>query len=203
MRRFFVGLTLSLLVMLGAVQAQETGPEALVKETTEQVLAALEENAQLIEEDPQKLQSIVSDIVLPHFDFALMSRLVLARYWREASPEQQQQFVGEFRQLLIRTYGTSLSHYSGQKVEFLPSQPDPNPKRASVRTLIRQTDGPPVPVTYQLRQTGDSWKVFDVVIEGVSLVQNYRSSFAAEIQQSGLDALIARIHARNSRPSTE
>lgn len=203
MKRIIVALSLFLFVMAGAAQAQETTPEALVKQTTEKVLAALEENAALIKEDPQKIQALVGDIVLPHFDFALMSRLVLARYWREASPEQQKRFVDEFRQLLIRTYGTSLSHYSGQKVEFLPSQPDPDPKRATVRTLIRQADGPPIPVTYQLRQTGSDWKVFDVVIEGVSLVQNYRSSFAAEIQQGGLDALIARIHDRNLRPTAE
>jgi phospholipid transport system substrate-binding protein len=203
MKQIIAALSLSLFVIAGAVQAQETAPQALVRQTTEKVLAALDENAALIKEDPQKIQSLVGDIVLPHFDFALMSRLVLARYWREASPEQQKRFVDEFRQLLIRTYGTSLSHYSGQKVEFLPSQPDPDPKRATVRTLIRQADGPPVPVTYQLRQTGSDWKVFDVVIEGVSLVQNYRTSFAAEIQQGGLDALIARIHERNLRPVAE
>lgn len=199
MKRFIIALGLSLFILSTAL-AQETTPEELIKQTTEQVLAALEENAALIEEDPEKIQEMVGEIVLPHFDFVLMSQLVLARHWREADSEQQKRFVREFRQLLIRTYGTSLSHYSGQKVEFLPSKPDPNPKRATVRTLIRQSEGSPIPVNYQLRQTGDSWKVFDVVIEGISLVQNYRSSFAAEIQQSGLDGLIERVHERNTRP---
>src|SRR5690606_3107279 len=121
-----------------------------------------EQNKERLKDDPQAVQALVSEIVLPHFDFELMSRLVLARSWREASADQRQRFVNEVRQLLIRTYGTSLSQYSNQKVEYLPSQPDPDPKRATVRTQIRQSDGPPVPVVYQLRQTKDGWKVFDV-----------------------------------------
>lgn len=200
MKRLIAMLGLGLLLMAGAVQAQVSEPEALVRETTDRVLQALEQNKERLKNDPQAVQALVSEIVLPHFDFELMSRLVLARSWREASADQRQRFVNEFRQLLIRTYGTSLSQYSNQKVEYLPSQPDPDPKRATVRTQIRQSDGPPVPVVYQLRQTKDGWKVFDVVIEGISLVQNYRTSFAAEIRQGGLDALIQRIQERNSRP---
>lgn len=200
MKRLIAMLGLGLLLVAGAVQAQVSEPEALVRETTDRVLQALEQNKERLKNDPQAVQALVSEIVLPHFDFELMSRLVLARSWREASADQRQRFVNEFRQLLIRTYGTSLSQYSNQKVEYLPSQPDPDPKRATVRTQIRQSDGPPVPVVYQLRQTKDGWKVFDVVIEGISLVQNYRTSFAAEIRQGGLDALIQRIQERNSRP---
>jgi phospholipid transport system substrate-binding protein len=200
MKRLIAMLGFGLCVIVGAAQAQAPEAEALVRQTTEQVLSALEQNKERIKDDPLAVQALVGEIVLPHFDFELMSRLVLARGWREATPEQQKRFVSEFRQLLIRTYGTSLSHYSGQKVEYLPSQPDPDPKRATVRTLIRQAEGPPVPVTDQLRQTSSGWKAFEVVIEGVSLVQNYRTSFAAEIQQHGLDALIQRIHERNVRP---
>lgn len=200
MKRLIAMLTLALSLIAGVAQAQVSEPEALVRETTDKVLQALEQNKEQLKNDPQAVQALVGDLVLPHFDFELMSRLVLARGWREATPEQQRRFVNEFRQLLIRTYGTSLSQYSDQKVEYLPSQPDPDPKRATVRTQIRQSDGPPVPVVYQLRETKAGWKVFDVVIEGVSLVQNYRTSFAAEIRQNGLDALIDRIHERNSRP---
>lgn len=202
MKRMFAVLCLGLMVVSGAVHAQAEGPEALVKQTTDRVLDALEKNKAQIKQDPRAVLGIVKDIVLPHFDFELMSRLVLARNWRSASPEQQKQFVDEFRQLLIRTYGTSLSEYSGQKVEFLPTQPEPDPKRATVRTQIRQAGGPPIPITYHLRQTGSGWKVFDVVIEGVSLVQNYRTSFAAEVQQRGMDGLIERIRERNQNPST-
>ena len=203
MKRLMAILGMSLCVLTGAAQAQATDPEALVKQTTEQVLRTLEQNQARIKEDPQAVFGLVQDIVLPHFDFELMSRLVLARHWRTATPEQQQQFVEAFRQLLIRTYGTSLSQYSGQQVDFLPSPADPDPKRATARTQVRQPDGPPIPITYQLRQTGDTWKVFDVVIEGLSLVQNYRTSFASEIQQRGLDALIARIQERNRSSTAE
>jgi phospholipid transport system substrate-binding protein len=201
MKRLIAILCLSLFILNGMAQAQPEGPEALVKQTTDQVLSALEQNKARIKADPQAVLGLVQDIVLPHFDFELMSRLVLARNWRDATPEQQERFVGEFRQLLIRTYGTSLSEYSGQKVEFLPSRAEPDPKRATVRTQIRQDAGQPIPITYHLRQTGDGWKVFDVVIEGVSLVQNYRTSFASEIQQRGLDGLIDRIRERNQKPA--
>lgn len=200
MKRLIAALGLGLAAVFAA-QAQTTEPEMLVKQTTEQVLSALEQNKARIEQDPQAVLGLVKEIVLPHFDFELMSRLVLARNWRDATPDQQKRFVEEFRQLLIRTYGTSLSQYSGQKVEFLPSQSDPDPKRATVRTQIRQVEGRPIPITYQLRRTGGGWKVFDVVIEGVSLVQNYRSSFASDIQQHGLDRLIERIRERNRKPA--
>jgi len=185
--------------LAGLVAAQEAAqsPEALVKDTTEKVLAALENHQDEIKANPQAVMPLVRDIVLPQFDFVQMSKLVLARNWREASPEQQQRFVEEFRELLIRTYGTSLSQYSGQKVNYLPNPPSPQPDRATVRTEIVQPSGPPIPVVYQLRQGKDGWKVFDVVIEGVSLVQNYRSTFNSEIQQGGIDGLISKLSERN------
>jgi|HigsolmetaAR201D_1030396.scaffolds.fasta_scaffold03603_8 ABC-type transport system involved in resistance to organic solvents, auxiliary component len=182
---------------LAAAQEAAQSPEALVKDTTEKVLAALENHQDEIKANPQAVMPLVRDIVLPQFDFVQMSKLVLARNWREASPEQQQRFVEEFRELLIRTYGTSLSQYSGQKVNYLPNPPSPQPDRATVRTEIVQPSGPPIPVVYQLRQGKDGWKVFDVVIEGVSLVQNYRSTFNSEIQQGGIDGLISKLSERN------
>lgn len=182
---------------LAAAQEAAQSPEALVKDTTEKVLAALENHQDEIKANPQAVMPLVRDIVLPQFDFVQMSKLVLARNWREASPEQQQRFVEEFRELLIRTYGTSLSQYSGQKVNYLPNPPSPQPDRATVRTEIVQSSGPPIPVVYQLRQGKDGWKVFDVVIEGVSLVQNYRSTFNSEIQQGGIDGLISKLSERN------
>jgi phospholipid transport system substrate-binding protein len=200
MKRFLATLCLSFLLVAGAAQAQVQEPGELIKQTTEQVLNALEQNQDRIKQDPQAVLPLVRDIVLPHFDFELMSRLVLARNWREASPEQQKRFVDEFRQLLIRTYGTSLSQYSGQKVEFLPVQKDPDPKRVTVPTLIRRAEGPAIPINYQLRLTNDGWKVFDVVIESVSLIQNYRTSFQSEVQRYGIDGLIKRIAERNQKP---
>lgn len=194
--------TAALIAMLAFAAARAaTSPEALVKQTTDQVLAALERNQAQIKQDPQAVLPLVRDIVLPHFDFELMSRLVLARHWRTATPEQQQRFVEQFRDLLIRTYGTSLAKYSGQKVNFLPMQPSPEPDRATVRTEVLQPGGPPLPVVYQLRQTKDGWKVFDVVIEGLSLVQNYRNEYASIVQQVGIDGLIKKMAARNEGKS--
>jgi phospholipid transport system substrate-binding protein len=196
--RLLSSLVLGLAVVIGGVaQAQKLSPEALVKQTTEQVLTTLEQNKDKVESDPQAVANLVRGIVLPHFDFELMSRFVLARNWRTATPEQQQRFVEQFRELLIRTYATSLSEYSGQEVKYLPNPPAPNDKRATVRTEIVQADGPAIPLQYMLREGADGWKVFDVVIDGVSLVQNYRTSFASEVQQRGLEGLIGRLVERN------
>jgi len=191
-----VAMTFALVGLASAQQAADS-PEAVVKDTTEKVLAALKDHQAEVKANPQAVMPLVRDIVLPQFDFVLMSKLVLARNWRDASPEQQQRFVEEFRDLLIRTYGTSLSQYSGQKVNYLPNQPSPQPDRATVRTEIVQPSGPAIPVVYQLRQGKDGWKVFDVVIEGVSLVQNYRSTFNSEIQQGGIEGLITKLSERN------
>ena len=189
-------LALSLSLLVGVAAAQ-TPPDVLVKETTDRVLNELEERKAQLKQNPGTAGELVREIVLPHFDFALMSRLVLARNWRTATPEQQERFTEQFQELLIRTYGTSLAAYSGQKVNYLPMQPSPDENRAVVRTEIRQSDGPAIPLHYMLRQGRDGWKVFDVVIDGVSLVQNYRTSFASEIQQRGLDGLIERLVERN------
>jgi phospholipid transport system substrate-binding protein len=196
--RLLSSLVLGLAVVIGGVaQAQKLSPEALVEQTTEQVLTTLEQNKEKVKGDPQAVANLVRGIVLPHFDFELMSRFVLARNWRTATPEQQQRFVEQFRELLIRTYATSLSQYSGQEVKYLPNPPAPNDKRATVRTEIVQADGPAIPLQYMLREGADGWKVFDVVIDGVSLVQNYRTSFASEVQQRGLEGLIGRLVERN------
>lgn len=196
--RFLTAAVLSLGLLIGTAQAAQTPPDVLVRQTTDQVLEALKQKQAQVKQDPQAAGDLVREIVLPHFDFDLMSRLVLARNWRTATPQQQKRFTQQFQELLIRTYGTSLSEYSGQKVVYLPMQPSPDKNRAIVRTEIQQADGPAVPLQYMLREGPEGWKVFDVVIDGVSLVQNYRTSFASEIQRGGLDGLIARLAERNS-----
>lgn len=191
-------LLVGLGLLIGVAHAAQA-PDALVKQTTDEVLATLQANRAEIQQNPAKVGEVVRTIVLPNFDFELMSRLVLARNWRTATPEQRQRFVQGFQELLIRTYATSLAQYSDQKVKYLPMQPSPDENRAMVRSEILQPNGPSIPLQYMLRQGSDGWKVFDVVIEGVSLVQNYRASFASEIQQRGIDGLIARLDARNGK----
>lgn len=199
MRKILTAVTLGL--WLTVAQAME--PDELVRQTTEQVLEAVEKRQAEIKQNPDVVYQIAHEIALPHFDFELMSRLVLGRHWKEASEAQQSAFVDNFRQLLLRTYGTSLSAYSGQKIVVLPIQGDTSKGRATVRSEILQDNGPKIPLAYQLRRGKDGWKVFDVVIDGLSLVQNYRSSFAAEIQRYGIDGLVERLQQRNREKRTQ
>lgn len=193
-------LVVGLAAALPAAGADTPGPEALVKQTTHDVLEVLEKHKEEIHSDPTKVAGYVRDLVIPHFDFALMSRFVLARAWQSASEDQRKAFTKEFKQLLIRTYGKSLAEYSGQKVNFPPMQSDPSRGRVTVPTEVEQQDGPTIPIDYSLYKTDSGeWKVFDVVIDGVSLVQNYRSSFASKIDRSGMDALIKQLRERNAQ----
>lgn len=191
------GLALVLLGFVGAVQADVQDPEQLVKETTARVLGELQAREADIRANPEIVNELVRDIVLPHFDFEAMGRLVLARDWRAASKEQQRRFVDEFRELLIGTYGTSLAEYSGQEVKYLPTAGN-NDRRATVRSEIVQPSGPSIPLSYELRRTPEGWKVFDVVIDNVSLVQTYRSSLGADIHRRGLDAVIEGMARKNA-----
>jgi phospholipid transport system substrate-binding protein len=184
----------------GVASAQTpTPPDELVQQTTREVLELLRESGQEIEQNPKKVFDAVRALVLPHFDFELMGRFVLARNWQQATVEQQQRFTEEFRELLVRTYGTALAEYSGQEVRFPPMNADLERGRATVPMEIVQPDGPAIPLSYSLYRTDDEWKVFDVTVDGVSLVQNYRSTFATEVQRNGIDGLIKRLAERNAQ----
>jgi phospholipid transport system substrate-binding protein len=193
-------------VVGGAPASEKTRPEELVRKTTEEVLDKLEANKAALKEDPDKVAQFVEEYVMPHFDFQAMSQMVLAQNWRTATKEQRARFVEAFRQLLIHTYGSSLAEYSGERIEFRPMHSNPDSGRVTVSMRIHAGDGPPIPVDYKLYQRDDNpWQVFDVVVDGVSLVQNYRGSFAGEVKRKGLDALIERIQERNEsrRPADE
>lgn len=197
-RSLGAALTLVLLAVSLQLQAQ-TGPRELVEATTERVLARLEAQRAELEAEPGRLYGIVNDIVLPHFDFVRMSRWVLGRrYWTEASDEQKRRFVLAFRDLLVRTYATALFDYTGQKVNVLPLRGDPADQRdVRVQTEVQQPGGPPIAIHYNMyRDMQGAWKVYDVSVEGVSLLSSYRSSFSSEIRRSDLESLIQQLEKR-------
>lgn len=197
---FLAALTLSAGPLGAATAAEPVAPDRLVRQTTEQVLSALRENHAAIQNNPSKIYDLVSEYVLPHFDFQLMSRFVLGQDWRSASESQQRRFVEEFRRLLVRTYGKSLAEYSGEEVRYLPMHADPaQAERVTVETEIVQQNGPEIPLDYKLYRTEAGWKVYDVYIDGVSLVLNYRGSFGAQIAREGLDGLIRDLAERNHK----
>jgi phospholipid transport system substrate-binding protein len=185
-------LWLALLLPAAHVQAAQTPPDELVRVTTEEILRLLRANRELYKRDTSALYAMVDKEVLPHFDFERMSQWVLGRYWRTATPEQRERFVTEFRDLLVRTYATALLNYRDEKVVYLPFTGKPDDKQVIVRTEIKQSSGAPdIPISYSFYNKGDAgWKVYDVSIEGVSLVTNYRATYADKIRRDGLDALI-------------
>ena len=191
----FAGLVVGL---AGAAHAAAP-PDQLVRETTDEVLSQLTENRDAMKQNPERLYRMVNDIVLPHFDFERMSRYVLGKHWRDADPEQQEQFVEEFRTLLVRTYATALFEYTGQEIVYKPFRHEEGDKKAIVKTEVKAQDGPPIPIDYALMQEGEGWKVFDIKIDGLSLVTNYRSQYGRTIQTQGIDTLIASLSEKNEK----
>lgn len=203
--RSWTGLCAALLLSVqAAVAAPAPGGEALelVRVTTDKVLKALRTDAERLKKEPGRLNMLVDDLVLPHFDFERISRWVLGKHWNRASPEQQKVFIEEFRSLMVRTYAKSLLEYRDQQIVFLPVRPGEQPDEVEIRTEIQQQGGFPIPIAYSLYRKGAAWKVFDVNIDGVSLVANYRTSFAKEVRESGIDGLIKRLRERNEQSDT-
>ena len=173
--------------------------QELVKETSQRMIETLRNQRQTLEQDPSLIYELVKDIVLPHFDFQTMSRWVLGRYWRQATPEQQQRFVEEFRTLLVNTYAKSLLEYSNEKIQFPPMHAGAESDDVTVPTEIVPTSGPPISINYSMHPTDEGWKVYDVTVDGVSLVTNYRGTFASQIRKQGLDTLIQKLSERNAQ----
>ncbi len=189
----------ALLTLMSFSAAASTTPDVLIKETTEKLLAELTSNRQALVEDNQRLYRLVDEIVLPHFDFKRMSQLVLGRYWRQATETQQEQFVEQFKSLLVRTYATALFEYTGQEIVYKPFRQDEKENLAVVKTEVLQPGGgPKIPFHYSLlKDENNTWKVFDVRVDGISLVTNYRTSYATLIQTNGLDSLISSLADKN------
>ena len=178
--------------------AEDMGPQDLVHKTADDVLLVLKTN-QEIQADKQKIYQLAEEKILPNFDLERISRLVLGKTWRSIDENQKQKFQAEFKTMLLRTYAVALGKYKDQEIEFKPFRMEPDDKQATVKTQIIQKGGQPISVDYTLAKTENSWKVFDIVIEGVSLVTNYRSQFAAEIKNNGIDSLISKLSEKNNK----
>jgi len=199
MTRFLRCLLVALLAAGPALaSAQDLAPDALVRKTIDDVLAQLKHEKDL-KSNPARLIEIVDARVLPHFNFTRMTMLAVGRPWRDAKPEQQEQLVKEFRMLLVRTYSTALEQYREQAIEVKPLAAKPGDSEVTVRTQINQSGGPPIPMDYRMERTPQGWKVFDVAVEGVSIVTTYRSTFANEVNRGGIDGLIKTVTDQNVR----
>jgi len=181
-----------------ATQAQEA-PDELVRRSTNEILAAIKADKDLQSGNQQKIEKLAEEKVLPYFNFARMTQLAVGRNWRDASDAQKKSLTDAFRTLLVRTYSTSLSQYRNQTIDVKPLKASAAETEVVVKTQVVQPGGQPIPIDYSLEKTKDGWKVYDVLIDGVSLVTNYRSSFNTEIQKSGIDGLVKSLADRNAK----
>jgi phospholipid transport system substrate-binding protein len=188
------------LLALSAASASanaEIAPDVLARSVTDEVMTIVRADKQLQAGSAQRLAQLVEAKVLPHFNFTHMTQLALGRNWRQASPEQQKLLIDEFRALLVRTYTTALMQYREQTVDYKPLRRAPTDTEVVVKSLIKQPAGQPVTIDYNMEKLGETWKVYDVRIEGISLVENYRSTFRSEIQKNGMDGLIKALADKN------
>ncbi len=189
-------LFLLLAGMAGALRAA-VAPQEVVRQASEAVLDRLRADKAAFEAEPARLYELVDRVLLTHMDFGRMSQWVLGKHWRRASEDERARFTREFRALLVRTYASALAGYSGQRVRILPVGGNDSGDTVVVRTEIAQPAGPAIPVNYSLHRRDGDWKAYDVSIDGISLVANYRASFTAEIRRHGVAGLIESLAAQN------
>lgn len=195
----FLALAISLVsASLHAEGGEALSPPQLVIQRTSD---ELQQNLQKPEfkQDFIKATTLVDKVLETHVDFDRVSILILGKYWKTATPEQQAKFKKEFRTLLVRTYTTAFTEYANWKIRYLPLKSEDGDNKVLVRTEILQAGAQPVEVNYRMVNSNNNWKVYDVLIEGISLIQNYRSSFTNEVARTGsLDQLISELAQRNS-----
>jgi phospholipid transport system substrate-binding protein len=199
-RVLFTLMALSLFLATAvAARAEPTEEEArdLVEQTAEAVIREIRENQEAIRSEPEQLLEIVDRLLLPHVDSQRMTRLVLGRYYRRASSQQISAFTREFKRLLVRTYAGPLSDLGNQEIVIVDSRPDGREGQLLVESEVRGGDMGTVPVAYRLAVVDGEWKSYDVIVDGISLVNNYRGSFAQKIQRDGLDGLIRTLREQN------
>ena len=194
---------LPLLLFVPLAALADEAAQALVMDNTNAVLEALKANRERVAGDPQYVEQLVTEKIVPHLDFPIMTRLVVGKtHWKSADATQRKTLVAEFRTLLLRTYSKSLAEYRDERIEFLPYEPSQKKNRAVVRSMFYPSGGQPVAVDYRLRNK-NGWKIYDIKIDGISLVKNFKSSFSSEIEQSGVDGLIASLQAKNQVLQTQ
>jgi phospholipid transport system substrate-binding protein len=195
-RSLFIVLA-ALFASIGVAQnTGDLGPNELVTKVAQDTLRDLDAHRAEYKKNPKRIREVVDKTMLPHFDTAYAAQLVLAKHWREATPEQRKRFVEAFYQSLLQNYGEALAEFTPDRLRILPFQGKPDDSVATVRSEVRRDNGSRVAVNYSLRKTPAGWKAYDVTIEGVSYVKSFRTDFSSEIQQKGLEAVIQRLEAQ-------
>jgi phospholipid transport system substrate-binding protein len=192
-------LCASMVCALGAAHAEVIAPDQLIRNTVDEVIGIVKQDKDIQAGDQKKINALVDAKVLPHFDFARMTQLAVGKYWRTATPEQKQALTTEFRNMLVHTYTKVFMVYRDQTVEVKPFRMAADDTEVTVKTTINKLGSQPIPVDYEMKIGADGWKVFDISIEGVSMVLSYRGTFASQIQETGIDGLIKMLSDKNSK----
>lgn len=195
--QFLVGLCLGVSLLSGA-QAQEA-PDVLIKRLSTEIIDAAKTDKDIQSGNRQRINDLVEAKVLPHINFERMTSLAVSKSWRTATPEQQKQLVTEFRTLLIHTYSGAITQIRDQRVEFKPFRSAPDDTEVEVKSLVIQTRGEPLQLSYRLEKTASGWKIFDINVLGAWLVETYKGSFSAEVSKNGVDGLIKTLTEKNKK----
>ena len=198
MRTKQIWIALVMLLLSPLLLAAEGDPDELIKKTATEVLEIIKQDKEIQAGNKKKIKDVIEVKVLPHFDFTRMTRLAMGRFWNQATPAQQQALVSEFKTLLVRTYSTSLISYKDQTINYKPLKMMATDTDVVVKTLILQPGAQSIPLDYNMIKTPTGWKAYDISVDGVSLVVNYRSSFAQEIRQGGMEQLIKTLQTKNN-----
>ncbi len=197
LRKFLVTIAACVPLLAAAQEA----PDVLVKRVTDELLTIVKTDKELQAGNTRKVVELAEQKVLPYFDFPRMTRLAVGRNWNTANDAQKEALVKEFRTLLVRTYSSSISAYRNQTIEMKPLKMVAADKDVTVRTAVIQQGGPPIPIDYAMEKSDAGWKVYDVTIDGVSLVTTYRGTFNDQIQKGGIDGLVKTLVDRNRGPA--
>lgn len=196
-------LATSLFCTLTTAQAEMVAPDALIKNTVQDVVTIIKQDKEIQSGNQKKITALVDAKVVPHFDFARMTQLAIGKNWRSATPEQKEALVTGFRNMLVRTYTKVFTVYRDQAIDVKPLKVAPEETEVTVKTTISKPGTQSIPVNYEMKKAADGWKVFDISIEGVSMVMSYRGTFASQIQQNGIDGLIKTLADKNINPADE
>src|SRR3954469_20879926 len=197
MTRILALLATTMTMALGARAQELTPPDVLVKQVTLEVVSLIAKDKEIRGGHRAKLIGLINEKVLPHFNFLSMSALAMGQSWNKATPEQKKRVTEEFKTLLVRTYASALASYSDQKFDFRPLRAKPTDTDVTVNVRVLQQGAQPVPIDYSMEKTASGWKVYDVMVGGVSLVANYRTEFANVVRESGIDGLIKGLQTKN------
>ncbi len=201
MMKVLLKVVLAWACMAGLAQAEVVAPDVLIRDTAQEVITIVKQDPDFKAGNQKKILALVDAKVLPNFDFVRMTQLAMGKHWRQATPEQKKALVTEFRNMLVRTYTKAFTLYRDQAIEVKPLRMAADDTETTVKTRILKSGAQPTAVDYQMKKAADGWKVFDVAIEGVSMVTSYRGTFASQIEQSGIDALIKTLSDMNAGAS--